>query len=186
MVWAFWPHRISKKNLIFLRTLCKISHISMHRVFVCPGPACTDTSEVLRQTKETAWPSFRRPTAASVCLCVFVVQPHAAFAEHMMTGISSCSGLDVIPNTGLKNASGNNTRFTKWTSGRLPASHGQAAAAWTSLDSQTCPQICLRPQAGLGFYGQNYIFLFLYCRPNRKRMGNMCWRSGWIKIMKVF
>lgn len=41
--------------------------------------------------------------------CLFV----SLYAEHMMTGIPSCSGLDVIPNTGLRNGSENNTQFAK-------------------------------------------------------------------------
>lgn len=33
----------------------------------------------------------------------------SALSKHMMTGIPSCSGFDVIPNAGLRNAGENST-----------------------------------------------------------------------------
>lgn len=85
----------------------------------------TDTSDVHKQInkhRDTLWPAFSCQTAASMSHCG---EPDAAFAEHMMTGIPSCSGLDVIPNTGLRNASENNTLLAKWMTGCLTASHSK-------------------------------------------------------------
>lgn len=94
-----------------------------------------DTSDVRGQTKRRLLTCFQLPNSCVRDSSCLYGEPDAAFAEHMMTGIPSCSGLDVIPNTGLRNASENNTQFAKWMSGCLAASHSkqqQQEQQWAS------------------------------------------------------
>lgn len=99
--------------------------------------------------------------AASVSICG---GPNAAIIEHMMTGIPSRQGWC---NPGYKTEE---CQWEKhcWLNEWLLSSQQTAAGAGTSLESETCPQMCVRPQAGFSFSDRFFASLFPYCWPQNK------------------
>lgn len=164
VVGAFWPYLMSKTGFNYCWWCTNIIFDTIglddsNTKYLFP---CSSLTQVISTDKHrSTWPPFSGQTAASVCLCG---RPNATSTEHMMRGIPSCTGLDVIPNTGLRNASENNTRLAKWMAN---------SSSRSSKDStlKTCQQICLRPQVGSSF--PDRISSSFFCITDQTKKGSL-------------